>query len=153
MGESKRKVIARNRNVFRLYEIIDRLEAGLELLGTEIKSVRAGKVSFRDSYIDIQNREAFLVGFHIAPYVSGTVWNHDEGRRRRLLLHKREIKKWDTKVKERGFTIVPIELYLKNGRAKMEIGLARGKAAYNRKQDIKERDMQRDMARDTRRYN
>ena len=152
MTEETRKKIARNKKIFRLYEILDRYEAGLELVGTEIKSVREGNVSFRDSYIEIQNGEAYLVGFFIAEYTAGNIWNHDDSRRRKLLLHRREILKWDNKVRERGFTIVPIELYLKNGKAKIEIGLARGKTGYNRKHDIKQKDMKRDLERDLKQY-
>lgn len=152
MAEETRKKIARNKKIFRLYEILDRYEAGLELVGTEIKSVREGNVSFRDSYIEIQNGEAYLVGFFIAEYTAGNIWNHDDSRRRKLLLHRREILKWDNKVRERGFTVVPIELYLKNGKAKIEIGLARGKTGYNRKHDIKQKDMKRDLARDIKQY-
>ncbi|MCK5808984.1 SsrA-binding protein SmpB [bacterium] len=152
MAEETRKKIARNKKIFRLYEILDRYEAGIELVGTEIKSIREGEVSFRDSYIEIQNGEAYLVGFFIAQYTAGNIWNHDDSRRRKLLLHRREILKWDSKIRERGFTIVPIELYLRNGKAKIEIGLARGKTGYNRKHDIKQKDMQRDLARDLKQY-
>lgn len=152
MTEETRKKIARNKKIFRLYEILDRYEAGLALQGTEIKSIRDGSVAFRDSYIEINNGEAYLVGFFIAQYTEGNIWNHDDSRRRKLLLHRREILKWDSKVRERGFTVVPIELYLKNGKAKIEIGLARGKTGYNRKHDIKEKDMNRDLARDLKKY-
>ena len=143
----KVKVIARNKKIFRTYEIIDRLDAGIALVGTEIKSIRDGKVSFRDSFIDISNLEAWLVGFHIAPYTAGNRWNHDENRKRKLLLNKREIRKWDSKVKERGFTVVPIEIYIKNGKAKLQIGLARGKTSFDKRQDLKEKDIKRDVAR------
>jgi len=143
----KVKVMARNKKIFRTYEIIDRLEAGIALVGTEIKSIRDGKVSFRDSFIDITKLEAWLVGFHIAPYTAGNIWNHDENRKRKLLLNKREIRKWDSKVKERGFTVVPIELYLKNGKAKLRIGLARGKTSFDKRHDLKEKDIKRDVAR------
>ena len=143
----KVKVVAKNKKIFRTYEIIDRLEAGLALVGTEIKSIRDGKVSFRDSFIDIVNFEAWLIGFHIAPYTAGNRWNHDENRKRKLLLNKREIRKWDSKIRERGFTVVPIELYLKDGKAKLQIGLARGKTSFDKRSDIKEKDIKRDVAR------
>ena len=146
---SESKIIARNKKIFRNYEILEKLEAGIVLVGTEIKSVRLASVSFRDSFIDINKGEMWLVGFYIAQYTSGNIWNHKEDRKRKLLLNKREIKKWDTKVKERGFTIVPIDIYLKNGKAKMTIGLARGKTGYDRRVDIKERDMKRETERYT----
>jgi len=143
------KVIARNKQIFRNYEILDKLEAGLVLVGTEIKSVRLANVSFRDSFVDISNGEIWIVGLHIAHYTAGNIWNHKEDRKRKLLLNKREIRKWDTKVKERGFTIVPIDIYLKDGKAKMTIGLARGKTGYDRRVDIKDKDMKRETERYT----
>ena len=143
----KVKVIARNKKIFRTYEIIDKLDAGIALVGTEIKSIRDGKVSFRDSFIDIVKLEAWFIGFHIAPYTAGNRWNHDENRKRKLLLNKREIRKWDSKVKERGLTVVPIEIYLKNGKAKLRIGLARGKTSFDKRHDIKAKDVKRDVAR------
>jgi SsrA-binding protein len=143
------KIISRNKKIFRNYEILDKIEAGIVLVGTEIKSVRAASVSFRDSFIDINKGEIWLVGFYIAHYTEGNIWNHNEDRKRKLLLNKREIRKWDTKVKERGFTIVPIDIYLKEGKAKMTIGLARGKTGYDRRVDIKDRDMKRETERYT----
>ncbi|HSW59174.1 MAG TPA: SsrA-binding protein SmpB, partial [bacterium] len=118
----------------------------------EIKSIRDGNVSFRDSFVDIVNDEAWLVGFYIAPYSAGNIWNHAEDRKRKLLLNKREIRKWDAKVKERGLTIVPVDIYLKEGNAKMTIGLARGKTSYDRKSDLKEKDIKRDTERFTEKY-
>ncbi|MGI6395506.1 MAG: SsrA-binding protein SmpB [bacterium] len=146
------KSIARNRKISRAYEIIDKLEAGIVLQGTEIKSIRNGNVSFRDSFVDIVNNEAWLVGFYIAPYTSGNIWNHNQDRKRKLLLNRREIKKWDTKVKERGFTVVPLEIYLKDGKAKVVIGLARGKTFFDRKQDLKEKDILRETEREKEKY-
>ena len=144
--------VAKNKKVSRAYEILDKLEAGIVLQGTEIKSIREGNVSFRDSFIDIINCEMWLVGFYIAPYNAGSIWNHASDRRRKLLLNKREIRKWDAKVREKGFTVVPIELYLKNGRAKMMIGLARGKTSFDRKDDLKEREIRKDNERFTEKY-
>ena len=144
--------VAKNKKVSRAYEILDKLEAGIVLQGTEIKSIREGNVSFRDSFIDIINCEMWLVGFYIAPYNAGSIWNHASDRRRKLLLNKREIRKWDAKVREKGFTVVPIELYLKNGRAKMMIGLARGKTSFDRKDDLKEREIKKDNERFTEKY-
>ena len=144
--------VAKNKKVFRAYEILDKLEAGIVLQGTEIKSIRDGNVSFRDSFIDIVHGERWLTGFYIAPYNAGSIWNHASDRRRKLLLNKREIRKWDAKVRERGFTVVPIELYIKNGRAKMLIGLARGKTSFDRKDDLKEREIKKDSERFTEKY-
>ena len=146
------KSVAKNKKAFRAYEILDKLEAGIVLQGTEIKSIRDGNVSFRDSFIDIINGEMWLVGFYIAPYTAGNIWNHEADRRRKLLLNKREIRKWDAKVREKGFTVVPIEIYFKNGRAKMEIGLARGKTSFDRKDDLKEKDIKKDNERYTGKY-
>ena len=143
------KSVAKNKKAFRAYEILDKLEAGIVLQGTEIKSIREGNISFRDSFIDIINGEMWLVGFYIAPYNAGSIWNHASDRRRKLLLNRREIRKWDAKVREKGFTVVPIEIYFKNGRAKMEIGLARGKTSFDRKDDLKEKDIRKDNERYT----
>ncbi len=146
MGE--RKTVARNRKAWHEYEIIEKIEAGIALTGTEIKSIRMGNVAFRDSYVEIKNDEAFLVGFHIAPYVCGNRWNHADDRTRRLLLHKREIFKWSQKVKERGFTVVPLELYLDtSGRAKMEIALVRGKAQYDKRETLRKKELKRELDR------
>ncbi|HOB70677.1 MAG TPA: SsrA-binding protein SmpB [bacterium] len=150
MGEIK--IVSKNKKISRAYEIIDKLEAGIVLQGTEIKSIRDGNVSFRDSFVDIVNDEMWLIGFYIAPYTSGNIWNHAEDRKRKLLLNKREIRKWDAKVRERGFTVVPVDIYLKDGKAKMTIGLARGKTSFDRKSDLKERDIKRDTARFTEKY-
>ncbi len=145
---AERKTVARNRKAWHEYEIIEKIEAGIALTGTEIKSIRLGNVAFRDAYIEIKNGEAFLLGFHIAPYVCGNRWNHADDRTRRLLLHKREILKWSQKVKERGFTIVPLELYLDaHGRAKMEIALARGKAQYDKRETLRKKELARELDR------
>ena len=146
------KSVAKNKKAFRAYEILDKLEAGIVLQGTEIKSIREGNISFRDSFIDIINGEMWLVGFYIAPYNAGSIWNYASDRRRKLLLNKREIRKWDAKVREKGFTVVPIEIYFKNGRAKMEIGLARGKTSFDRKDDLKEKEIKKDNERFTEKY-
>jgi SsrA-binding protein len=150
MGEIK--IVSKNKKISRAYEIIDKLEAGIVLQGTEIKSIRDGNVSFRDSFVDIVNDEPWLIGFYIAPYSAGNIWNHAEDRKRKLLLNKREIRKWDAKMRERGFTVVPVDIYLKDGKAKMTIGLARGKTSFDRKSDLKERDIKRDIARFTEKY-
>ncbi|QRN83607.1 SsrA-binding protein SmpB [Chloroflexota bacterium] len=141
------KIVAKNRKAKFEYELGDTFEAGLELRGTEIKSIRAGQVSLSEAYIRTNGKQAWLVGSHIAPYDQASVFNHDPERERRLLLHKREIKTlWDG-IRIKGMTIVPTIMYLKNGKAKVEIALAKGKRQYDKRQDIKKRDMDRDIHR------
>ncbi len=140
-----KKVIANNRKAFHDYFIEDKFEAGLVLVGTEIKSIRKGSVQFKDAYVDIVNNEAYIVGMHIAPYEFGNRFNHDELRDRKLLLHKLEIKKLSKSVQQKGYTIVPLSLYLSEGKAKMEIALAKGKANYDKRQTLKEKDAKREI--------
>jgi SsrA-binding protein len=142
-----KKIIARNRKAKFEYELHDTFEAGLELMGSEIKSIRAGQVSLAEAYVRTNGRQAWLVGAHIAPYDQASVFNHEPERDRRLLLHKREIKElWDA-VRLKGMTIIPTILYLRNGLAKVEIALAKGKRQYDKRQAIKKRDMARDIDR------
>ena len=151
MSEKKdRKEIQRNRKAFFNYEMIEELECGIELVGTEVKSVREGKCSFSDSYVIVKNGELMLVGFLIQPYSHGNIFNHKTDRTRRLLAHKEEIKKFERKVNEKGLTIVPISIYLKKNKVKMEIALARGKNVRDKKDAIKERDLQREARRTVR---
>ncbi len=141
------KIVARNRKAKFEYELLEMYEAGLELRGTEIKSIRAGQVSLSEAYVRTNGRQAWLVGAHIAPYDQASVFNHDLERERRLLLHKREIQDlWDG-VRLKGMTIVPTKLYLRDGLAKVEIALAKGKRKYDKRQAIKKRDMERDVDR------
>lgn len=126
------------------YEIYDKYEAGLVLTGTEIKSIRNGSCNLKDSYIVIKNNEAFILNMHISPYDKGNINNVDETRTRKLLLHKNEILKLKDKISIKGFTIVPLRIYFKNGLAKMEIGVAKGKHTYDKKESIKERDIKRE---------
>jgi SsrA-binding protein len=141
------KIVARNRKAKFEYQLFDTYEAGLELRGTEIKSIRAGQVSLAEAYVRTNGKQAWLVGAHIAPYDQASVFNHDPERERRLLLHKKEIKTlWDG-VRIKGMTVVPTILYLKNGKAKVEIALAKGKRQYDKRQDIKKRDMDREINR------
>jgi SsrA-binding protein len=142
-----RKVIATNRRASHDYFLEERYEAGLVLTGTEIKSVRAGKVSLQHSYVLPQRDELWLIDAHIAPYEHGSRQNHDPKRPRKLLLHRREINRLIDQVSIRGYTIVPTQLYLKDGRAKLEIALARGKRQYDKRQAISERESQRQMER------
>jgi SsrA-binding protein len=142
------KLIAENRKARHDYHLVERHEAGLELTGTEVKSLRAGQAHLRQAYAELRDGQVWLVGAHIAPYEQGTYANHDPDRDRRLLLHRREIDSLGGKVRERGFTLVPTRLYWKNGRAKVEIALARGKEAHDKRRDIAKRDAQREMERE-----
>ena len=145
------KVVATNRKANFEYFLLDKFEAGLALQGSEIKSIRAGQMSIQESYVEIENgKQAFLVEAHIAPYEQANRFNHEPRRKRRLLLHKKEIRKlWDN-VRTKGMTIVPTRVYLKNGRAKIEIALAKGKKAYDKRAAIAKRDQARELERETR---
>ena len=135
MGE---KTIATNRRARHEYQILERLEAGLELRGTEVKSLRNGKVSFKDSYIEPTSKgELVWVGAHINPYEQGNIWNHDPERPRKLLLHKQQILRLSSQVAEKGLTLVPLRLYFKNGIAKVEVGLCRGKQTTDKPATIR----------------
>jgi SsrA-binding protein len=142
------KLIAENRKARHDYHLVERHEAGLELTGTEVKSLRRGQANLQRAYAELRGGEIWLVGAHIAPYEQGTYANHAPERDRRLLLHRREIDSLGGKVRERGFTLVPTRLYWKNGRAKVEIALARGKEARDKRRDIAKRDAQRDIERE-----
>jgi SsrA-binding protein len=144
------KVIATNRKAFHNFEILETCEAGLVLRGTEVKSLREAQVNFKDCYAAIDNGEAWLIGCHITPYHHGSDANHDPERRRKLLLHRREIGRLLGKVAERGLTLVPLRLYFKEGRAKIELGLARGKKLHDKRAAIRERDERREMAKEAR---
>jgi SsrA-binding protein len=147
MGDGGVKIIAKNKKARFEYFIEDTFEAGLVLVGTEVKSLREGRASLKDSYGQIKNGEIFLVGAHITPYSHGTHTNHEPERERKLLLHKREIKRLYGKSRERGYTLVPLSLYFKKGRAKLEMGLGKGKAKYDKREAIKRKDEKRDMER------
>ncbi len=141
------KVIATNRKASHDYHIEDRFEAGLALLGTEIKSIRAGRVNIRDGYVISRDDELWLVNVHIAAYQPAGRYGHDPHRPRKLLLHRREIDRLISRVQERGYTIIPLKLYLKQGLAKLEVGLARGKRRYDKRAAIAKRDSQRQIDR------
>ncbi len=138
------RTLAKNRKAFFQYQVTDRAEAGISLVGTEVKSVREGGLSFSDSYVEFRDGELFLVGCHIAPYTHGNQMNHVPDRDRKLLLHKREILKLGGKVTGKGLTLVPLRAYLRRGRVKLEIGLGRGKRAHDKREAIKRRDIERD---------
>lgn len=141
------KVVARNRKATHEYFILERFEAGLVLQGSEIKSVRAGQVSLAEAYIRTDGEEAWLVEAHIAPYDQASIYNHEPRRPRKLLLHRSEIRKlWD-EIRQKGLTIIPLEIYLKDGRAKVEIALAKGKKLYDKREAIARRDAERDFER------
>ena len=144
------KVIATNRKAFHNFTILETYEAGLVLRGTEVKSLRDSQVNFKDCYASIDNGEAWLIGCHISPYHHGSDANHDPERTRKLLLHQKEIGRLLGKVAERGLTIVPLRLYFKGGRAKVELGLARGKKLHDKRATIRERDERREMAKEAR---
>lgn len=141
------KTVAINRKAAHDFHLQDRHEAGLVLKGTEIKSIRAGRVSLKEGYVQPRNGELWLVDVHIAPYDPAGRYGHEPKRPRKLLLHRREIDRLISRVRERGYTIVPLRLYLKDGRAKVEIALARGKRQYDKRQAISKRDSQRDIER------
>ncbi len=147
------KLIQKNRKAYYNYEIIEDLEVGISLQGTEVKSVREGKCSFSDSYIEPKDGSLVLRGFLIQPYTHGNIFNHDPARNRMLLAHKQEIKKLTRRVNEKGFTIVPLEIYLKGSRVKMRIALARGKNVRDKKDAIRERDLNKDARRQLRDLN
>ena len=138
------RTLATNRKAFFNYEILERAEAGVSLVGTEVKSIREGGLNFRDSYVEFRGGELFLIGLLVGPYSHGNLQNHPEDRVRKLLLHKREILKLGGKAAERGLTIVPLRAYFKNGRVKLEIGLARGKKSHDKRETIKRKDIERD---------
>ena len=142
--EPGERVIATNRKAFFNYEVLDRAEAGIALLGTEVKSIREGGFNFKDAYVDFRGGELFLVGARIGPYSHGNLMNHPDERDRKLLLHKREILKFGGKATEKGFTILPLKAYFKKGRVKMEIGLARGKKAHDKRESIKRKELERE---------
>ena len=144
MSKEAMKLVANNKKAYHDYFVDEKIEAGLVLHGTEVKSLRMGKCSIKESFIRIENGEMFVYGMHISPYEKGNIFNKDPSRVKKLLLHKSEINKLTGKIKEKGFTIVPLQVYFKDGKAKMEIGLCRGKKLYDKRQDIAKKDMKRE---------
>lgn len=135
--------VAENRKARHDYSIEETYEAGLALVGTEVKSIRAGKVNIKDSYVKIKNGEAIVVGMHVSPYEQGNIFNRDPFRERKLLLHKREILKLKARSEAEGYSLIPLQLYLKDGLVKMELAVAKGKKLYDKRHDIAERDAKR----------
>ncbi len=149
MSESV-KIIAQNKKARFNYFVEDKIECGIELQGTEVKSVKDGNVSFADSFAEIQNGEVWIRNFHISEYAFSSVFNHDPDRKKRLLLHKEEIKRLQRKVEEKGYTLVPLDFYLKKGRVKISLGVCKGKKLFDKRDTIKQRDLDREMSRDFR---
>lgn len=148
MAKSSEKLIANNKKAYHDYFILDKYETGIALAGTEVKSLRMGKCSIKESFIRIEDGEVFIYGMHISPYEKGNIFNKDPLRVRKLLLHRGEINKLIGKTKEKGMTIVPLKVYLKGSLVKVEIGLAKGKKLYDKRQDIAKKDQQREASRD-----
>lgn len=144
--------IIRNKKARFEYEILDIFEAGIVLRGTEVKSIRQKKVSIQESYARVKNGEVFIVGMNVSLYEMGNFFNHDPLRERKLLLHKHEIKRLIGKLNEKGFTLVPMRMYIKNGKVKIELGLAKGKNVHDKRRTIQDRDMKRDMQREIKKY-
>ena len=144
MGE---KTIVQNRRARHDYHILEQFETGIALQGTEVKSIRAGQITLKDSYAEVDGGELFLIGVHIAPYEQGNIYNHDRERRRKLLMHKREIVRIGHTIAEKGFTLVPLRVYFKDGRAKVELGLCRGKHTIDKRQTLRKREQDRDVDR------
>lgn len=145
-GESI-KLVANNKKAYHDYFIEEKYECGISLAGTEVKSIRQGKVSVKEAYVEIEGGEAWIEGMNISPYDHGNLFNRDPVRKRKLLLHKTEIRKLAQAVQQDGYTIVPLSVYFKRGKVKIEIGLAKGKHSYDKRQDIRRRDITREMER------
>ena len=144
MQKEAMKLVANNKKAYHDYFIDEKYEAGVSLHGTEVKSLRMGKCSIKEAFVRIENGEVFVYGMHIGPYEKGNIFNKDPLRVKKLLLHKAEINKLLGKIKEKGFTLVPLQVYFKNGKVKVEVGLARGKKLYDKRQDIAKKDQRRE---------
>lgn len=147
------KIIAQNRKAYFNYSVEDKIECGLALIGTEVKSVKSGNVSFADSFALIENGEVWIQNFLISEYAFSSIFNHSPDRKKKLLLHREQIKRLQRKVDEKGYTLIPLDFYLKNGRVKLTLGVCKGKKLYDKRASIKERDVNRDIAREFRRDN
>ncbi len=146
------KTIASNKKAFHFYDILEKKEAGIVLSGSEIKSIRMGRVNFKDSYVRFYNGEAYLVGLHIAPYEQASYLGHEVERDRKLLLHKREILSWQGKVQQKGLTVIPLKIYLKGPWAKVEIALCKGRNVRDRREELKRKAIKMDIAREMSKY-
>ena len=148
MAKAEKKLIANNKKAYHDYFLDERFETGIELHGTEVKSLRMGKCSIKQAFIRIEKEEVIIYGMHISPYEKGNIFNKDPLRPKKLLMHKSEIRKLIGKIKEKGYTLVPVEVYFKGSLVKVEIALARGKKLYDKRQDIAKKDMRREAERD-----
>ena len=148
MAKESMKLVANNKKAYHDFFIDEKYEAGIELHGTEVKSLRMGKCSIKEAFVRIENGEAFIYGMNISPYEKGNIFNKDPLRIKKLLLHKVEIRKLGGKMSEKGYTIVPLQVYFKDGKAKVEIGLARGKELYDKREDIAKKDLRRETERE-----
>ena len=144
MAKEPKKIIANNKKAFFDYFIEEKIEAGIELVGTEVKSLRMGKCSIKEAFVRIQDGEVYIYGMHISPYEKGNIFNKDPLRARKLLLHRQEIRKLQGQIAQKGYTLVPLNVYLKGSLMKVEIGLARGKKLYDKRQDIAKKDQRRE---------
>lgn len=147
MPKENTKTIAQNKKAFHDYFIIESMEAGIELCGTEVKSIRSGRVNLKDSWCSIDDGELYIKGMHISPYEQGNIFNRDPMRVRRLLMHKREIMRLFGTVKQEGYSLIPLSLYFKGSRVKVQLGLCKGKKLYDKREDMAARDAKRDMQR------
>ena len=148
MSKESVKLVANNTKAYHDYFIEDKYEAGIELFGTEVKSIRMGKCSIKESFIRIEKGQVYIYGMHISPYEKGNIFNKDPLRVRRLLMHKTEIRRLESKLAEKGLTLVPLQVYFKGSLVKVEVGLARGKKLYDKRQDIAKKDARREVERD-----
>ncbi|MBQ3105012.1 MAG: SsrA-binding protein SmpB [Lachnospiraceae bacterium] len=148
MGKDGMKPVANNKKAYHDYFVEEKLEAGLVLHGTEVKSLRLGKCSIKEAFIRIEKGEVFVYGMHISPYEMGNIFNKDPLRVRKLLLHKQEINKLTGKIREKGLTLIPLQVYFRDGKAKIEVGLCRGKKLYDKRRDIAKKDQKREAEKD-----
>ena len=147
-AKETQKMIANNKKAYHDYFIDEKYEAGIALHGTEVKSMRMGKCSIKEAFIRIENGEVFVYGMHVSPYEKGNIFNKDPLRVKKLLMHKYEINKLQGKIKEKGYTLVPLQVYFKEGKVKVEVGLARGKKLYDKREDIAKKDQRREAEKD-----
>ena len=148
MSKESIKLVANNKKAYHDYFIEDKFEAGIEMFGTEVKSIRMGKCSIKESFIRIERGQVYIYGMHISPYEKGNIFNKDPLRVRKLLMHRAEINRLDSKLAEKGLTLVPLQVYFKGSLVKVEVGLARGKKLYDKRQDIAKKDARREVERD-----
>ena len=153
MAEEKIKLITNNKKAYHDYFIEEKHESGISLVGTEVKSIRMGKCSIKEAFILFQGNEAMICGMNVSPYEKGNIFNKDPLRVRKLLMHKEEIMKLEQQIKVKGYTLVPLQVYFKNGKVKIEVGLAKGKKLYDKREDLKRKDQKRDIERSIKDFN